>query len=327
MPDTRALLVIANPTSGRGRGRKIAQAVANDLTARGISVCIQFTQRRGDAESFARSRCENPNQPVDAIVACGGDGTIQEVAHALASARQVGVPDVPALGLAPAGRCNDFTRVFKITRDPKVIADALVEGNKIEVDLGRVNDRFFCTVATVGIDAEISNFVDNMRMPLTGTPAYLYGALRVLMKYQPRGLRIEGDFGVIDEPVFVASAANTSSYGGAVPIAPGASPRDGLLDLCVIQYMSKWRALRIIPHVLRGTHTMLPEVRFLQTTSVTVSAASRLELWADGERIGQTPATIEIVPSAIVVISSRTKAWANAALEVENCAVRTASPN
>ena len=170
------------------------------------------------------------------------------------------------------------------------------------MDLGRVNGRHFCTVATAGIDAEISQFVDQMRMPLTGTLAYLYGALRVLARYRPRRLRIEGDFGIIDRPVFLASSANTSSYGGAVPIAPSASACDGQLDLCVIEFMSKLRALRMVPRVLRGAHVRHPGVQFVRTRRLTIQSADPLELWADGELVGSTPATIEVVPGAIHVV-------------------------
>ena len=249
---------------------------------------------------------EGEGDAPDYVVACGGDGTIQEIAHVLARLRQANRKRVPALGLAPAGRCNDFARVLGVSRDPRAIAETILSGKSMAVDLGCVNGRHFCTVATVGIDAEISRYVDEMRMPLRGTPAYLYGALRVLMRYKPRGLRLEGDFGVIEEPVFLASTANTSSYGGAVPIAPGASPADGVLDVCVIEFTSKWNALGLIPSVLRGTHGARRRVRLEQTRHVSVDAPRPLEIWADGEHVADTPAKIQVVPGAITVLSSTT---------------------
>ncbi len=302
MADARTYQIVANPTSGRGRARRTALAISDDLRRRGHSVTVRHTERTGDAGAFARKACESAQGAPACIVACGGDGTIQEIAHVLAVLRKQGRPDLPALGLAPAGRCNDFARALGISRDPAGIAEILAVGTSIPVDLGCVNGRHFCTVATVGIDAEISRFVDEMHMPLTGTPAYLYGALRVLLRYKPRGLRIEGEFGVIDEPVFLASTANTSSYGGAVPIAPGASPCDGVLDLCVIAFTSKRRALRLIPSVLRGTHPARPEVRIERTRRLRIDAPRPLELWADGEHIADTPAHIEVVPQAVRVV-------------------------
>jgi len=304
----RSILIVANPVSGRGRGRRTADGVAADLSSRGIDIEVRFTTERGEAGRIASEWCRrNADRSPDlsrssCVVACGGDGTIQEVAHALAGLRSELEDDRPILGLAPAGRCNDFARALGIRSDPRVIADTLATGIPVPIDLGRVNGQHFCTVATVGIDAEITQYVDEMRMPLTGTPAYLYGALRVLMRYQPRGLRIAGDFGVIERPVFLASSANTSSYGGAVPIAPGADPTDGELDLCVIEFMSKLRALRIIPTVLRGRHTHRPGVSFVRTKRLTIEAPRPLAIWADGERVADTPATIDVVPGAVRVM-------------------------
>jgi diacylglycerol kinase (ATP) len=133
-------------------------------------------------------------------------------------------------------------------------------------------------------------------------PAYLLAALIVLARYRPRQLRIEGDFGVIERPVFLASAANTSSYGGSVPIAPAAVPTDGLLDLCIIEGMVVSKALALIPAIFRGRHVGHPKVQFVRTRQVRIDADEPLELWADGQRIARTPVTIEAVPGAIEVI-------------------------
>jgi len=303
MSASRSILIVVNPTSGRGRGHRLATRVTELLKARGVDVSIRHTSKRGDAERIAREVATDGSRRYGCVVACGGDGTIQEVANALASAPASGADDWrPALGLAPAGRCNDFARALGISKRPDAIAEALASGTPQPIDLGRVNGRYFCTVATVGIDAEVTSFVDSMRTPLTGTIAYLYGALRVLARYQPRTLRITGDFGVIEQPVFVASSANTSSYGGAIPIAPDAVPTDGQLDLCVIRHVSRLRALSLIPTVLAGRHGSLPETRFVRAQRLEVDADEPVQLWADGESIASTPATIEAAPGAVQVM-------------------------
>jgi diacylglycerol kinase (ATP) len=157
-------------------------------------------------------------------------------------------------------------------------------------------------VATAGVDAEVSEFVDTMRMPLRGTPAYLYGAIRVLMGYRYKTMRIEGDFGVVERPLLLASSANTSCYGGAIRIAPQASPTDGLLDICYVDRMSRLSAVRLLPTLLSGRHGRRPEVHFARTRRMTIQSDSPMTLWADGERIATTPVTIEVVPNAIRVM-------------------------
>lgn len=279
----------------------MADGVGERLHAQGFDVRARFTERRGDGERIAAGALGESDQFPDMIVACGGDGTIQEIANALVKSRDWNGASPPALALAPAGRCNDFARVLGISPTVESIVGAITDGEPRSVDLGCVNGRHFCTVATAGIDAEVTDFVDHMRMPLAGTPAYVYGALRVLLRYRPYHVRMEGDFGTVECPIFIASTANTSSYGGAIPIAPSASPVDGQLDVCVITYMSKLRALAMIPRVMRGRHLVHPQVHFVRTRRYTLSSREPLELWADGERIATTPATVEIVPAAISV--------------------------
>lgn len=293
------ILIIANPTSGKRRVSRPTEAIAERLRRRGLHVTIRHTKSAGDAERIATEALQQDIAPPTCLVACGGDGTIQQVADALAHAQERLGHQCPSLALAPAGRCNDFARALGISVDPDFIAGVIADGVDRSIDLGRINGRYFCTIVTVGIDAEISRFVDGMTMPLTGTMAYLYGAARVLLRYTPRRLCITGDFGTLDGPVLLACSANTPSYGGAVPIAPSADPMDGRLDLCVIKHTSMWKAFRLIPAVLRGHHTAHPSVTYVQTTRVEIDAPEPLELWADGEPIGRTPAVIEIVPNAV----------------------------
>jgi len=299
MDNGRPILIVANPASCRGRGRRTASLVAEALRTRGRQVLLRETTARGDAERLALEACQESRRRPGCVVACGGDGTMQEVANALATARR-GLGDAcPAMGLAPAGRCNDLARALGVSREPSQIADVLAGGRTRATDLGRINGRYFCTVATVGLDAEVSSFVDSMRVPLHGTMAYLFGALWVLSRYRAPRVRLQGDFGTIDRPVFVASSANTSSYGGAIEIAPGAVPTDGLLDVCVIEAVSRRRALALIASVLRHRHLLEREVQLLRTRQLTVDADKPLLLWADGERVATTPAVIEAVPGAV----------------------------
>ncbi len=295
-------LIIANPTSGRGRGSPRAEAVAERLRERGRTVRLHYTTAGGEAERIAADAASGDGEVPACVVACGGDGTVQEIANALARAQAERGEDAPPMALAPAGRCNDFARALHMPRDPDEVAGVLMTGKPRAIDLGCVNDRYFCTVATVGIDAEVSSFVDARPLPIKGTIAYLYGALCVLAKYKPGSVRIEGDFGVIEQPVFLASTANTSSYGGAIPIAPGASPTDGVLDLCVISAISRLRLLALLPTILRGRHRSSHHVQFVQTKRLTIHTPEPVEVWADGERIAQTPVTIEVAAKALRVL-------------------------
>jgi len=300
MNSRRSIVIVANPQSGRGRDPRLPETIADRLRQAGRIVSIAYTEKRGDGELASMAAMQKEPVP-ECIVACGGDGTIQEVAHALAISRDQLGQRTPILGLAPCGRCNDFARVLGIGPSVDRIVDVILHGTSHSIDLGRVNDRFFCTVATIGVDADISRYVDRMRVPLRGTLAYLYGTLCVMSRYRGRQLRIEGDFGVIDQPIFVASTANTSSYGGAIQIAPHAMPFDGYLDLCIIDQISRFRSAVMLPRILAGRHTLSHGVRFLRTRKLNIESQQPVEIWADGEPVARTPVTIEAMPAAIRV--------------------------
>lgn len=301
MPQRRTNLLIVNPVSGRGRALRTAERIRSIGAERGVNVQIEHTKASGDAERIAREACAQA-EPPDCITACGGDGTIQEIANVLAAIEDHEDTSAPTLGLAPAGRCNDFARALGIKTNPESIAEVLFDGEAKPIDLGSVNGRYFCTVATVGVDAEVSSFVDRMKLPLRGTPAYLYGAIRVLLTYKPKRLKVTGEFGTTEQLVFLASSANTSSYGGGIPIAPRALADDGLLDLCLIQGVSRFRAFMLFPKVLAGRHESLKEVRVLRGKRFEMESPEPIEFWADGERIGRTPAVIEVHPGAVRVM-------------------------
>jgi diacylglycerol kinase (ATP) len=298
-------VIVWNPASGRGRARGTLETVLRHLHQAGAGAEVIETVQKGQAESTIRQACRAVSPP-DVVVACGGDGTVQEVAATLAVIRREMGDACPSMGIVPAGRCNDFARAMSIGSDADKNADTLLRGQPQFVDLGRANGRYFCTVAALGVDADVSSYVDAMQLPLRGTPAYVVGALRVLATYRPRWMRIEGDFGVIERELFMASTANTPVYGGNMRIAPHADPADGLLDLCLIDPVSRLKAFTLLPKVMAGTHVELPIVHFHRSRFLKINADPVMEMWADGERLTQTTVSIEVAPNAIRVLKSAT---------------------
>lgn len=298
----RRFLIVYNPAAGRGRTERKVRAVQNLVAQAGLECRTRATSVAGDAEKIAADAiAAHTGDAPCCVVACGGDGTVQEVANAVAKS----AADVAVLGIAPAGRCNDFARAMGITANPVDIASVLTTGVIRSVDLGRIGERYFCTVAAMGFDAAVSRYVDRSKVPLRGTLAYIYGTFRVLLEYETPILKLSGDFGDYEGPVFLAASANTACYGGAMKIAPDADAFDGRIDICLVTDIAKWRVLRLMPQVMSGDHTRRSEVRLWRTRVMTASAidgGSDLELWADGEPIARLPATIECVPNAIKIM-------------------------
>ena len=297
------MIVVVNPTAGRGKARRKCQAVVECLRRQNVCVEVITTDGKGHAAEIGEARTAEGIKLPDTIVACGGDGLVQEIAHTLAARKAVLGERCPALGIIPGGRCNDFARALRIPSDLKSLAVLLTRGRSQPIDLGSVNGRSFCTVATIGVDAAISDFVNTMRIGLKGKPAYLYGILCVLPRYRPPVVKVTGLPESLHGPLLVSSFANTRFYGGGIPIAPQADSTDGLLDLCMIKPVSIIRLLRLVPRVIRGRHENDNDVRFARAKRISVETDEAVTIWADGEPMGKTPALVEIMPKAIRIIT------------------------
>ena len=287
MPDS--WIIIANPASGGGRGRRVGEQAGEALRKRGAMAEIAWTSGSGDAEHLARTAVA---QGMRRIAACGGDGTIHEVANGLAGSDAV-------LGLMPCGRGNDLARALRIPKGVDGAVEALVNGDARRIDLGRMGHRFFCTVACWGFDAQVSRTVrGGSRWPGGG---YVLAVLRELWQFQCPKMRLSGDFGTIEGRIFVAAAANTPFYGGGIRIAPDAVMDDGYLDMCLGRELSRIQLLGLFPKAYFGKHLRHPAVQMERTRFLDVASDDPLWIFADGEPMGQAPAWIEIAAGALSV--------------------------
>ena len=291
---------IVNPVAGRGRAGRLAQQLASKLEDSGATVSVSVTAAQGDAERLAREAAE---AGATRVIACGGDGTIHEVVNGLMSVP--GGAGNTALGIVSSGRCNDLAYALNIPTDPSGVAEALLDGILRPIDLGRIGDRYFTTVVTLGFDSEVSQYVAEGRAPffLRGAAAYVYATLVKLIRYRSPWVRLKGDFGEYEGTLFLAATGNTSRYGGRMKIAPSAVVDDGWLDVCLVEAVPRREVVRMIPKVFSGKHLSHPAVSMKQTRRLEIESREPLWLWADGEPIGQTPATIEVVHHALSVVT------------------------
>ncbi|MCS7254175.1 MAG: diacylglycerol kinase family lipid kinase [Armatimonadota bacterium] len=284
--------IVVNPIAGRGKARALAEQLKVELSALGIRSDLLWTAGRGHALALVRGEV---SKGAGCIAVCGGDGTVNEVVNALAWS------DVP-LAILPGGRCNDLARALRIPCSPRYVANSIAKMQTLRIDLGRIGERAFATVATLGFDAEVSRIVSEEGMQIHGTPAYVVAALRLLAKYNFPHVRIEADFWGFSGRILLAATANTPAYGGGMMIAPMANLMDGLLHMCLIKAAPKATILLLFPAVFFGWHRFHSAVSNHPITSVKVDSPQPLWLYADGERIGATPTTIAVMPAALRVI-------------------------
>jgi diacylglycerol kinase (ATP) len=291
-PGGERLALIANPVAGGGTARTAAITAAELLDRRGAPVQVQWTAGAGHAARLAQAAVA---AGAARVIACGGDGTLNEVASALVG---TGIP----LGVIAAGRGNDFAKALELPLDVRDAVNVVLGPHRGAVDVGRINDRLFLTVAAVGFDAEVAELVLTGAFAFLGRHAYLAGTLQLLMRYTASDMTIRGDFGERQGRYLLVAIGNTDRYGGGIQIAPGARPDDGLLDCCLIRDLSRGRLLRLLPSAFRGEHVRYPEVEMVRTATLLVEARPAVAAAADGEMAGRTPVSIRIVPKALTVL-------------------------
>ena len=245
---------------------------------------------------------EAADSGIEIVVACGGDGTISQVANGLTNTRT-------RLGLLPLGTGNDLARHLGLL-DPRLAVQAILTGSAIHADLVRwssagTHDRragFMLNVAGCGFDALVAERVNQGFKGLNGTSAYLAAVAATLATFQPGPLRVEVDGRVVEGPAMLCAVANASSYGGGMRIAPEARIDDGLLDVVLIGRVSRFEFLRTFPRVFKGTHVSHPAVTCLRGKKVLIEADAAMPILCDGELCGFTPAEFELDPGAIQIL-------------------------
>lgn len=234
------------------------------------------------------------------LVIVGGDGLIN---HAIQAMAETAVP----IGVVSSGTGNDFARSLGLPRRlPDSLHTALGEAGR--VDLLRVTRsdgtvRWAATVLTGGFSGRVNQTADRLRFP-RGQQKYTAATLLEIPKLSPFTLALGVDEAPVDHSDCTLFAiGNTSHFGGGMAICPDADPNDGLLDITLVDEVSRFTLLRVLPMVFSGQHVRRPEVRQFSGASATL--AHDQEVWADGERIGRGPMTVEIVSDALRVAGFR----------------------
>ncbi len=290
------LIILFNPSAGRGKGRRILAEALEALRCRKVDFSVRESRSAQHLQELAGQACrERP----DAIVSAGGDGTHHYIFNALARG------NIP-LGLLPLGSGNDFAEGIGVPREARAAVDVLLNGRVREIDLARVGGAVFGCLAGAGFDSVVTRYANERVRRLHGSMAYAWALLRCMRSYRPEPLELESDGRNYSGDVLFAVVGNSVSYGGGLKLTPRARLDDGLLDVCIVPYMGRLELLRWVPSAYRGRHLNHSRIIYFQTRRITLRSASRLELFGDGEFMQELPATIEVAPHALrVLVPSR----------------------
>lgn len=293
--------LIVNPAAGAGGTIKRWPRIRDGLRRLGLRFEHDFTEAPRHAIELAR---EAARKGYELVVSVGGDGTIHEVVNGLHDAGTL--PDV-SMGIIGTGTGSDYIRTVGVPRNPEEACRRLLDPVKLTVDIGVVQyrnagdiaRRLFVNFAGLGFDAEVVRTTTQRFKRFGGLPAYLMGLLSTFLCYRNREVTLTVGDSTRTLKTCALVMSNGRYGGGSMLVAPQADITDGLLDITLIEDITKPDLLWSLPRIYRGTHLTHPRVSLLRATEVEVSSASGLNIQADGELLGQLPARFSVMPAAL----------------------------
>jgi len=284
--------VLINQLARRGKGAKAASLIFQCLEELDAGYALVPGETLPEVKHNLQELIE---QGAERVIVAGGDGIIHHAIQSIATTETV-------LGIIPIGTGNDFCRALTIPTDVEKAVRASLEEPR-SIDLLKVNDRWVASVMTFGFSSDVNVRAERMRWP-TGPSRYTVSTLASLRSLSSKFVNFSIDDVPFERDVSLWNVANTSDFGGGMKIAPSANPFDGIANLTLVSKVGRFELLRFFRRVFSGSHMSHPKVEGLEGKRIVLETAG-LGLWADGEFIGESPATIDLVPNAIQLAGCR----------------------
>ncbi len=298
---SRAIFIVNPVARGIPSAGKLEMALAW-LDSQGWEASIEPTGGPGHATVLAHQAAEDG---CDVVVACGGDGTVNETVNGLAGTNA-------ALAVVVGGTANVWAKEMGISREPLTAVRLISGGVRRRVDLGVVEGddgqkRFFLLMAGVGLDGYVVKRVPPGLKHRLGAASYALYGLRESLRFDPEKTSLTVDGETISGDLMWLLASNTRSYGGVIDIARKALVDDGLLDVLVFEgrglLKTVGHGLRIVTHRFGGK-----DVTSRRAASIEIAASTSLDCQVDGEILTFSPRRIRVEPlSLAVMLSAETK--------------------
>lgn len=291
-------IFIINPVAGNGKFQNdIANTIHAELKDKNIEYEVYYTEYKGDIEHFLKNKCTD--QVPSVLYACGGDGTLHEIVNVACDFKHVSV------GVIPCGSGNDFVKNFSNLYNFNVITSQ-IEGKTVHLDLIKANDKLSVSVCNIGLDADAaSNMHKFKKIPfLSGTSRYFLSVFYCLIKKLGKELDVTIDEGINLKGSFLLGVlANGHSYGGGYKCAPLAVVNDGVMDLCFVNKISRFKIMNLIGSYKLGQHLEDPKiskyVTYHRCRQTKIKSKEPLNICIDGEIYLYDEVEFSIVKNAL----------------------------
>jgi diacylglycerol kinase (ATP) len=287
--------LMVNPTSAGGKGKALGEQFALGLKERGID----FVDLSGSSalDALAKGRAAITDGLIDGLVVLGGDGMVHLGVNLVA---ETGLP----LMVVGAGTGNDSARLFGMPiHDVPASLEYLAANLSTfrSVDAARVTNaagvKYLFGSVSAGFDAIVNARANGLRFP-KGKSKYSVALFLELPRFEPIKYRVVIDGVSRELEAMLIAVANAPAYGGGMLISPSSSVTDGKLDLFIVHKIKRFELVRLFPKVFSGGHVTHPAVEFVSATKVELFA-DRVPAFADGEWVGETPLSVEVLPGAL----------------------------
>jgi diacylglycerol kinase (ATP) len=286
----KRVLLLHNAKARRGGGA--LEPVCARLEAGGLAVTVEpFENLPEIARDITRL-----HESCDAVVVCGGDGSISSAAPAV---MESGLP----LGIIPAGTANDLARTLSIPLDFAAAADLVIAGQTKRIDVGMVNGHAFFNVASIGLSSELAQRLDPEIKKRYGRLGYAVAALRILSSARRFRARIVEKGNGTRVKTYQIAVGNGRLYGGGNVVAETAAIDDGRLDLYSLEMPNLWKSMLMARAFRTGTHGAWKEVRTARCVEFNVETRRPMPVNTDGEIVTATPAHFQVLPAAVCVFA------------------------
>lgn len=284
---------IYNPIAGKGRSARFRAALEPRLASLGVEHAFYETRGRRDAIDVARRLTTGTQGDMD-IVAMGGDGTLNEVLNGLDDPARV------RLGIIPCGSGNDFAAVAGIPDDPDGALDVLLKGEAKPTDFMDCSGVRGINAVGTGIDVDILKRYARMRL-LKGSAAYLASLVLTLFSYCSREFDEVTDDGRRAHRALIACAGNGQRFGGGIPICPEAVIDDGLMDIVIVDDISRPQIPGAFIKLLKRQILTVPTTSFRRDSRLRIKSASPMPIQIDGEIYEDLPFDLRVVSGVLRV--------------------------
>lgn len=296
-------IFIINPAAGNGKIQSdIVNKINDTFINKNIDYEIYFTKNKGDAKNYILNKSKDLVPTV--FYACGGDGTLHEVANAVKEANTIKYEHI-CVGVIPCGSGNDFIKNFD--NDSKFQSiDAQILGQSVYLDLIKANDEYAVSVCNIGLDADAaSNMHKFKKLPfLSGSARYYLSVIYCLLNKLGKSLEVTIDNHIkLNGTYLLGVIANGHSYGGGYKCAPLAVVNDGIMDLCFVDNISRFKIMSLIGSYKIGEHLNNPKISkyitYHKCSMVNIKSNDKLNVCIDGEIYSHNQVEISVEKNAL----------------------------